>query len=58
MKVGDLVRFFNPLLGGGFETTDGVVVFREAKMLKVMFNGYTLPRWVCHTQCEVISESH
>ena len=58
MKVGDLITYFNPILGdAGFEATIGLVIDHDGKMIKVLFHGWKLPRWVCPTQCEVTSES-
>ena len=57
MKVGDLITFFNPSLGGGFTATLGILIDIDDKMIKVLFHGWKLPRWVCPTQCEVTSES-
>ena len=52
MKAGDLITYFNPILGdAGFEATIGLVVDHDGKMIKVLFHGWKLPRWVCPTQC-------
>ena len=53
MKVGNLIKWSNPKLDGTFATFVGLVIDAEASgMIKVMFNGFKYPRWVCHTQCE------
>ena len=56
MKVGDLIKYFNPTLEGGYESFIGLIINQEASgMIKVMFNGFKYPRWVCPTQCKVVS---
>jgi len=55
MKVGDLITYFNPQLGGGYESFVGLIIDSDKKMVKVSFNGFKYPRWVCPTQCKVVS---
>ncbi len=56
MKVGDLITYFNPSLDGGYKSTVGLVIANDGVMMKVQFNGWKCPRWVCPTQCEVVNE--
>ena len=51
MQVGDLITYFNPTLEGGYESFVGLVIMKDSKMIKVIFNGFKYPRWVCPTQC-------
>ena len=55
MKVGDLVTYFNPSLEGGYESFIGLVIAKDGVYIKVSFNGFKYPRWVCPTQCKVVS---
>ena len=55
MKVGDLIKYFNPSLHGGYESFIGLVIANDGVMIKVSFNGFKHPRWVCPTQCKVVS---
>tara|TARA_R100001082_G_scaffold102314_1_gene72317 strand:- start:124 stop:291 length:168 start_codon:yes stop_codon:yes gene_type:complete len=55
MKVGDLITWFNPQLGGGYESFVGLIIDSDRKMIKVSFNGFKHPRWVSPTQCEVVA---
>ena len=55
MQVGDLITWFNPQLGGGYESFVGLIIDSDRKMIKVSFNGFKHPRWVSPTQCEEVA---
>ena len=68
MKVGDLVRYYNPshnrqskglvgLVVGHDDTVSLSFGDKDTAMLRVLFRGFTLTRWVYTTDCELYSES-
>ena len=68
MKVGDLIRYYNPTHNRQSKGLVGLVVGHDDKvffsqgdkdtaMLRVLFRGFTLTRWVYSSDCELYSES-
>ena len=69
MKVGSLIKYYNPPLGDDSpkalvglvlvydRSAQGSPNIKGRGMLKVLFNGFKFTRWVHEQQCEVISES-
>tara|TARA_Y100000310_G_C20384113_1_gene669596 strand:- start:301 stop:507 length:207 start_codon:yes stop_codon:yes gene_type:complete len=66
MKVGDLIKYFNPSMGFSTGIIGLVVGYsHEAQgsphieghgMVQVLFSGFNLLRWVYEQDCEVINE--
>ena len=62
MQIGSLVRYCKPgLLGGPLTGLVGLVVAYDAdgdgfgnEMVQVLFNGFTLLRWIHEQDCEAI----
>ena len=58
MKVGDLIKWSNPKIGGGWDFFVGLVVaVANGDEIKVRFNGFKYLRWVSAAQCEVLNEN-